>query len=76
MKESCNRARSTNPQKTSSKQEKSSESAEKAVKLKQEKALKFHVITDMEGYWDQTNGHTQAPHPVKFERWEEKKSEN
>lgn len=46
----------------------------KAVKLKQEKTLKFHVITqsltDMEGYWDQSNGHAQAPHPVKFERWE------
>ena len=42
----------------------------KAVKLKQEKALKFHLITNMEGYWEQTNGHATAPHPVKFERWE------
>lgn len=44
----------------------------KAVKLKQEKALKFHVITqsltNMESYWDQTTSHAQAPHPVKFER--------
>lgn len=51
------------------------------VKLKQDKALKFHVIdrdsltstttTKMENYWEQANanGHAQ-PHPVKFERWE------
>jgi hypothetical protein len=42
--------------------------AEKAVKLKQEKALKFHVINNMEGYWEQSSGHATAPHPVKFER--------
>lgn len=46
----------------------------KAVKLKQEKPLKFHVIAreslaaNMENYWEQANGHAQPPHPVKFER--------
>lgn len=49
---------------------------EQAVKLKQEKPLKFHVIAreslaaNMESYWEQANGHAQPPHPVKFERWE------
>ncbi|CRK87779.1 CLUMA_CG001563, isoform A [Clunio marinus] len=36
----------------------------KAAKLKQEKALKFHVITEMDTYWEQTNGHAQTPHPL------------
>ena len=46
----------------------------KAAKLKQEKPIKFHVIAresltaNMENYWEQANGHAQAPHPVKFER--------
>lgn len=68
--ETCDQFQSTKTEKAPKKKRPIS----KAVKLKQEKALKFHVITqsltNMEGYWDQTNSHAQAPHPVKFERWE------